>query len=141
MNSASISTGNILHETDTLVATSKLQNKEIFSTILEQGNIKIERIISTGQSTPMNETYDQELDEFVFLSQGNAKLWIQSSDSKEQVVEMQQGDYILIPKHTKHRVVYTSNTPPCIWLCFFFDANASHSSLANTTVDLPVQNT
>ncbi len=30
------------------------------------------------------------------------------------------GDYLMLPAHHKHRVVWTSTQPSCIWLCIFF---------------------
>ena len=42
-----------------------LPNLEIFEKIISTEKIKIERIISTGQTTPSGEWYDQETDEWV----------------------------------------------------------------------------
>ncbi|HBG14253.1 MAG TPA: cupin, partial [Synergistaceae bacterium] len=30
--------------------------------------------------------------------------------------ELDRGDWILIPAYTRHRVVLTSSSPPCVWL-------------------------
>jgi len=35
-------------------------------------------------------------------------------------LELGKGDYVLIPPMQKHRVVYTSQEPPCIWLAVHF---------------------
>jgi cupin 2 domain-containing protein len=85
---------------------------EKFEQIVAGKNIQIERIISTGQTTPSGQWYDQELDEWVILLQGEAEFFY--ADDKK--IQLKVGDYLLIPAHTKHRVEYTSIEPPCIWL-------------------------
>jgi cupin 2 domain-containing protein len=80
--------------------------------ILAEGQIKIERIISTGQITPVDEWYDQDKDEWVLLVEGEAKLTFEDSGE----ITLKKGDYILIKAHERHRVTYTSTHPPCIWL-------------------------
>jgi hypothetical protein len=47
---------------------------EQFETLAEGHQLRIERIISTGQTTAPGEWYDQGLDEWVILLQGQAKL-------------------------------------------------------------------
>lgn len=84
---------------------------EVFETLVS-GDILIERIISTGQTTPEGEWYDQEKDEWVILMQGEAKLLFEEGSE----VKMVKGDYLLIKAHQKHRVIHTSVDPPCIWL-------------------------
>ncbi|MEA5480549.1 cupin domain-containing protein [Pseudanabaena galeata UHCC 0370] len=85
---------------------------EKFEQIVSGKNIQIERIVSTGQTTPSGQWYDQELDEWVILLQGEAEL----SYLDDSRIKLKAGDYLLIPAHTKHRVEYTSIEPPCIWL-------------------------
>jgi len=85
---------------------------EIFENILTGRNLKIERIISAGQTTPAGEWYDQETDEWVVLLQGEAELEFENGEK----TPLQSGDYIFLPAHYKHRVSKTSQKPPCIWL-------------------------
>ena len=85
---------------------------EKFEQIVLGKNIQIERIVSTGQTTNSGQWYDQELDEWVLLLQGEAEL----SYIDDTRIKLKAGDYLLIPAHTKHRVEYTSIEPPCIWL-------------------------
>jgi len=84
---------------------------EIFQTLAE-GSSVIERIISNGQTTPEGEWYDQVRDEWVILLQGEATLLFEDSS----VINLLTGDYLLINAHQRHRVTYTSNSPPCVWL-------------------------
>lgn len=89
-----------------------LPNKELFDSLVSNDNILIERIISTGQTTPPGEWYDQDKDEWVILLQGEAVLSYE--DGKQ--IQLKAGDYLFIPAHQKHRVEYRSSKPPCIWL-------------------------
>ncbi len=89
-----------------------LSNQELFETIINSENLQIERIISTGQTTPEGTWYNQEQDEWVILLQGEATL-LYSDNSR---IHLTAGDYLLIKAHQKHRVEYTSFNPPCIWL-------------------------
>lgn len=89
-----------------------LPNQELFEPLVSGNNILIERIISTGQTTPPGEWYDQNRDEWVILLQGEASLAYADGSKKK----LTPGDYIFIPAHQRHRVEYTSYEPPCIWL-------------------------
>ena len=100
---------------------SSLPNKELFESIVSNDNILIERIISTGQTTPLGKWYDQDKDEWVILLQGEAILSYEDGSQ----IKLSSGDYLFIPAHQKHRVEYTSIEPPCIWL-------AVHGDLSNS---------
>ena len=98
-----------------------LPNRELFESIVSNDNILIERIISTGQTTPLGEWYDQDRDEWVILLQGKAVLSYEDGSQ----IELQAGDYLFIPAHQKHRVESTSTEPPCIWLAIHGDMSQS----------------
>lgn len=85
---------------------------EVFETIAESGDVKIERIISTGQTTPEGEWYDQDRDEWVILLKGTAMLEVEGAAP----VTLNPGDYLMLPAHCRHRVTQTSVDPECIWL-------------------------
>lgn len=93
------------------ISGSEGQTNEIFE-ILADGSARIERIISQGQISPENEWYNQELDEWVVLIQGESTILFE----KNIEIQLIGGDYLLIPAHKKHRVIYTSTAPACIWL-------------------------
>ncbi|HEY9660860.1 MAG TPA: cupin domain-containing protein [Allocoleopsis sp.] len=95
---------------------ANLSNDELFEVLLSQSNLKIERIISTGQTTAPGNWYDQEQAEWVILLQGEARITYEDGSSHV----LRSGDYLLIPPHQKHRVDYTSSEPPCIWLAVHF---------------------
>ncbi|MBD1873383.1 cupin domain-containing protein [Nodosilinea sp. FACHB-131] len=85
---------------------------ELFTALFETPHLRVERILSTGQTTPADQWYDQSQDEWVVLLQGSATLTYEDGAS----LTMGPGDYVLIPAHRRHRVDFTSREPPCIWL-------------------------
>ncbi len=89
-----------------------LPQQELFEVLLRRDRTLIERIISTGQSTPPGKWLDQEAAEWVILLQGQAELSFETGVA----VSLSAGDYLFIPPHQKHRVEATSVNPPCIWL-------------------------
>ena len=94
-----------------------LPDHEIFTELSDSGAVRIERIVSTGQTTPFGQWYDQEEDEWVVLLQGEAILEYENGEK----LRLSPGDHILLPAHHRHRVAYTSAHPPCIWLAVFTD--------------------
>ncbi|MFP4529198.1 MAG: cupin domain-containing protein [Candidatus Kapaibacterium sp.] len=85
---------------------------EIFEELLKTSGVRLERIISTGQSTPDGEWYNQDADEWVMLLQGSAELRFES----EEILPLEPGDYVFIPAHCRHRVESTDKLRPTIWL-------------------------
>ena len=91
--------------------------EEIVDTLLDwPGIVRIERIVSTGQSTAEGEWYDQESDEWVLLVEGAARLRIEGEDEDRALGE---GDWIMLPAHCRHRVTWTQVEPPTVWLAIF----------------------
>ena len=90
----------------------ELPTEECFEPLVSGDNVLIERIISTGQITPVGEWYNQDRDEWVILLQGDATLGYFDGSR----IQLKAGDYVFIPARQKHRVEYTSSKPPCIWL-------------------------
>lgn len=94
------------------------RGEEIVDVLLAHAGLRIERIVSTGQVTPDGEWYDQDTDEFVLLVSGAARLRIEG-DAEDR--ELAAGDWILLPAHCRHRVVWTRSKPPTVWLAIHFD--------------------
>ena len=78
--------------------------------LLLEGNTRIERIISQGQTS---DWYDQTEDEWVCVLAGEGEL--EYADGSRQ--RLRAGDTAWLPAHLRHRVSDTSE--PCIWLCVF----------------------
>jgi cupin 2 domain-containing protein len=74
--------------------------------------VLVERIVSTGQSTPSGEWLEQDRDEWVVLLQGRAELSFADGARRS----LAPGDHVLIAAGTPHRVERTSAEPACIWL-------------------------
>ena len=94
----------------------KRSQQEVFQDILCTPNIRIERIVSYGQSSPEQGWYDQDEAEWVMLLQGSAVLAF--ADGNE--VELKAGDYLHLPAHCRHRVAMTAADQPTVWLAVFY---------------------
>jgi cupin 2 domain-containing protein len=88
---------------------------EIIQELVRFDNVRIERIISNGNSSPEGFWYDQHENEWVIVLKGSAKL-----EFEDDIIELAEGDYILIPAHMKHRVAETSADGETVWLAFFW---------------------
>ena len=88
-------------------------SEELTTILAENGKVRIERIISTGQ---VSGWYDQSETEFVVLLEGSAVVEFENNRS----VAMSKGDTLLIEPHERHRVSFTSSEPPCFWICVFY---------------------
>lgn len=89
---------------------------EHFSELMHTPNVRIERIVSHGQSSPAEFWYDQDEGEWVMLLQGYAVLAF--ADGSE--VELKAGDYLHLPAHCRHRVAMTAADQPTVWLAVFY---------------------
>ncbi|MEJ1156954.1 cupin domain-containing protein [Prosthecomicrobium sp. N25] len=85
---------------------------EVFTELLARGGVRIERIVSEGQSTPADQPYDQDHDEWVLLLAGAAGLWLDG----EGETTLKPGDHVLIPARRRHRVTWTEAGRPTVWL-------------------------
>ena len=90
--------------------------EELFTELVTRPGVRIERIVSTGQSTPAESPYDQPHDEWVLLLRGAAGLWV---DGEGELV-LGPGDHVLIPAHRLHRVTWTARDEPTVWLAVHF---------------------
>jgi len=89
---------------------------EIFQNIINTGRLKIERIISHGQSSPETGWYDQEENEWVMVMEGEAI--IEFEDHRE--VRLGKNDFLFLKSHRKHRVKWTTPDKKTIWLAIHF---------------------
>ncbi len=100
----------------------KQSPEEIFETIIKTNQFKIERIISSGQSTGKGNWYNQDRSEWVIVLKGSAGLIFEGN---RKVVIMKPGDYINIPAHKKHRVEWTDPEGETIWLAVHYQNDTS----------------
>ena len=91
--------------------------EELLTTVLRGENFRVERIVSKGHSTPSNQWYDQEQNEWVLLLAGSAGLLFEDED-KPRVLK--PGDYLNIPAYRRHRVIWTDPTEYTVWLTIHY---------------------
>lgn len=88
---------------------------EQFISLFENKNIKIEKIVSNGQISAKDFWYEQEENEFVLLLDGYAII-----EFEDEQIELNKGDFINIKSYKKHRVKYTCEEKPTIWLAIYY---------------------
>jgi cupin 2 domain-containing protein len=91
-------------------STGNAAGAEEFSTLFANSAVKIERIVSHSHSSPAGFWYDQAENEWVIVLRGAATLEFPDGE----IAEMTEGDYLVIPRHVRHRIARTSETT--IWL-------------------------
>lgn len=93
-------------------------DQERFDPLFSNGDhIRIERILSRGQSSPESGWYDQAENEWIVLVEGEAILEFKDGSSKH----LKKGDHLNIPKHMQHRVLWTDPDNTTIWLAVFYN--------------------
>jgi len=91
-------------------------DEESIDVLLQRENLKIERIISKGHTSPDTGWYDQENDEWVLVLKGAAVI----SFENETEVNLAVGDYVNISARTRHRVKWTDPDTETIWLAVHY---------------------
>ncbi|WP_197484188.1 hypothetical protein [Halioglobus sp. HI00S01] len=90
--------------------------EELFSVLVEQEGLKIERIVSRGHCSPADEWYDQDNHEWVALLKGKAVIAYPDKPS----VTLVPGDYLLLTAHERHRVDWTIPDEDTVWLAIHY---------------------
>lgn len=90
---------------------------ELVEVLAQNASVRIERIVSTGHSSPADFWYDQSEHEWVVILKGEARLLFEG-EAEPQI--MQAGDFFNIPAGKRHRVEWTSPNPPTVWLAVFY---------------------
>jgi cupin 2 domain-containing protein len=94
-----------------------ISTSEVFEPLLETSDLRLERIVSTGQCTPPGQWLIQDWDEWVVLITGAARLSIEGEPAPRS---LQPGDWLIIPARLPHRVEWTSQNPPAVWLALHY---------------------
>jgi len=89
---------------------------EIFESLAAGGGVKIERIVSRGHTTPADNWYDQEKNEWVLVLRGSAVI----AFPEKPAVTLLEGDYLTIRAHEKHRVQWTDPGRETVWLAVHY---------------------
>jgi len=97
--------------------------EELVEKLVDTQEVRIERIVSAGHSSPQGFWYDQAESEWVVVLCGEAVLEFEDEERM-----LKPGDYVLIPAHRKHRVHSTSSMEPTVWLTVFFGGGKEKQS-------------
>jgi len=96
-----------------LYSIDKIPNsgEEFFINLYKGKSILIEKIISGDKKSPAQDWLCQNKDEWVILLRGKSVIRFEN-----QTINLKEGDYLYIPKKTKHKIDFLSQRPKCIWL-------------------------
>jgi cupin 2 domain-containing protein len=90
---------------------------ERIDVLLAAPGVRVERIVSTGHVTPPGEWYDQDTDEWVVVLRGRARLRI---EGERDARDLYPGDHLLLRAHARHRVEWTDDVGPTVWLAVHY---------------------
>src|SRR4051812_40938127 len=88
-------------------------DEEEVTELLAAPDLRIERIVSTGQASPPGFWYDQDWDEWVVVLSGTAELRLEEEAEPRR---LRRGDYLHLPARARHRVAWTDPGEPTVWL-------------------------
>lgn len=90
---------------------------ERFDYLLARPGVRIERIVSNGQSSAPDFWYDQDEGEWVMVLSGSASVRL---EHEVEARVLGPGDFLDIPAHCRHRVEWTDAGQPTVWLAVFY---------------------
>ena len=93
--------------------------EELFTTVLQAGRFRIQRIVSQGHASPPGFWYDQDDNEWVVVLEGQAA--VQFEGDAEPMV-LRPGSHLNIPAHARHRVAWTDPEGKTVWLAIHYGA-------------------
>ena len=105
-----IETGNLFADVPARLA------REEVTTLVAAPAIRIERIVSRGQSSAPDFWYDQPQAEWVIVLAGAATVTFEG----EAAMRLAPGDYVHIPAHRRHRVDWTDPARATVWLAVHY---------------------
>ncbi len=85
---------------------------EVFTEVLAQPGVRVERIVSGGQATPADKPFVQDADEWVLLLAGSAAIRLEGYAE----VALKPGDHLTVPAGVRHWVTRTDAEVPTVWL-------------------------
>ncbi|MDR0280745.1 MAG: cupin domain-containing protein [Paucimonas sp.] len=93
---------------------------ERFDDLLKRPGVRVERILSNGQSSPPDFWYDQDEGEWVLVLSGSAAVRL---EHEAEARVLGPGDFLDIPARCRHRVEWTDAGQPTLWLAVFYQVN------------------
>jgi cupin 2 domain-containing protein len=104
-------------EGNLFAALPRRRRDELVTVLRASGEVRIERIVSTGQATPPGTWLEQDWREWVVLLAGSASLRFADEDAPRRLAP---GDFLDIPAHRLHRVEATDPAAPTVWLAIHY---------------------
>lgn len=80
-------------------------------------HVRIERIVSRGHASPAGFWYDQPQAEWVMVLKGSAEVIVEAEASPRR---LHSGDFLHLPARARHRVEWTAENTPTIWLAVHY---------------------
>lgn len=102
-----VATGNLYHDVPPTLS------QEQVCRLLATPDLRIERIVSTGQESPPDFWYDQDWAEWVLVLAGTAGLLIEGEAAPRR---LERGSFVHLGPHVRHRVAWTDPAVPTVWL-------------------------
>lgn len=90
---------------------------EWFDTLVEAGNVTVERIVSRGHASPASGWYDEPRNEWVVVLKGRGVVAFEDGEE----VSLGPGDHLGIAAHRRHRVAWTAPDEDTVWLAVHYD--------------------
>ncbi len=116
-----IATGSLKHNLPDAADT------EHFVSLVNLDGVRVEQIVSQGQATPQDTWYDQAWHELVVVVSGEALVQLEDELSPRR---LSVGDWLLLPAHCRHRVVWTPPDQATVWLALHWPTE--HTATRNT---------
>ena len=91
---------------------------ELLQPLVSARSVRVERIVSRGQASPEGFWYDQEMEEWVLLVSGAARLRFEG----QAPIEMVPGSHVNIGAHVRHRVEWTDPDQVTVWVAVHYSA-------------------
>ncbi len=89
---------------------------ELFETLVQGRDVKVERIVSRGHCCAPDFWYEQTAPEWVMLLKGAATVIFADGGRHD----LRPGDYLNIPAGCRHRVDWTDPSIDTIWLAVHY---------------------
>ncbi|HER35744.1 MAG: cupin domain-containing protein [Halothiobacillaceae bacterium] len=91
--------------------------EEAFDTLVETNHVRIERIVSRGQTSPPVGWYEQDRDEWVVVLAGAGVVAFEDGER----LTLGSGDHAVIEAGRRHRVAWTDPVEETVWLAVHYD--------------------
>ena len=90
---------------------------EAFDVLLARAGLRIERIVSNGHASPPGFWYDQPQGEWLIVVAGAARLRF---EDEPEARSLRPGDCLDIAARRRHRVEWTDQAAPTIWIAVHY---------------------